>query len=75
MSLNFLGFNPMKALVYSAVINGIVATPLLILIYLIGRNRKIMGNHASGFLSQGLILLTIAGMATAFLSMLLTLKI
>jgi Mn2+/Fe2+ NRAMP family transporter len=41
--LNLLGINPISALVYSAVINGIVAVPLLVLILLLANNRSIMG--------------------------------
>ncbi|HEX3322534.1 MAG TPA: Nramp family divalent metal transporter [Terriglobales bacterium] len=43
MSLNFFGINPMKALVWSSIVQG-VSTPLLMfLIMLITNNRKIMG--------------------------------
>ena len=35
MLLNFVGINPISALVYTAIINGIVAVPLLVLILLV----------------------------------------
>ena len=38
-AMNFVGINPIKALYYTAVINGLVAPPLLWLIMLIGNNR------------------------------------
>src|SRR5262249_50382109 len=41
--LNFLGIDPIKALVYTAVINGVVAVPLIFLIALVARNKRIMG--------------------------------
>jgi Mn2+/Fe2+ NRAMP family transporter len=43
LSLNFTGINPIKALVWSAIINGITAAPLMCFIMLIASNRKLMG--------------------------------
>jgi len=43
VALNFLGFNPMKALVWSGVVQGFSTPPLLLLIMLMTNNRKIMG--------------------------------
>ena len=49
MGLNFLGFNPMKALVYSGIVQGFSTPPLLLLIMLITNNRRIMGNRVNTF--------------------------
>jgi NRAMP (natural resistance-associated macrophage protein)-like metal ion transporter len=43
LGMNFLGIDPIKALIYSAVANGIVAPVVLVLIVLIGSNKRIMG--------------------------------
>jgi len=43
LGINFIGLNPIKALIYSAVANGIVAPMVLIPIVLISSNRKVMG--------------------------------
>lgn len=43
LAINFIGLNPMKVLIYSAVANGIVAPLVLIPIVLLSANRKIMG--------------------------------
>jgi NRAMP (natural resistance-associated macrophage protein)-like metal ion transporter len=43
MCLNFLGLNPMKALVWSSVVQGLSTPLLMLLIMLITTNRKIMG--------------------------------
>lgn len=43
LGINFLGIDPIKALIYSAVINGLVAPPILALIVLLSSNRQIMG--------------------------------
>lgn len=41
--LNFVGIDPIKALIYSAVANGIIAPVILTLIVRISSNKKIMG--------------------------------
>lgn len=41
--MNFVGLDAIKALVYSAVINGVVAPLVLVLIVLLSSNKKIMG--------------------------------
>ena len=47
-AMNFVGINPIKVLYYSAVVNGLVAPPLLWLIMLIGNNPKIMKDKLNG---------------------------
>jgi len=44
LGINFLGIDPIKALIYSAVANGIVAPLVLALIVIISSNKKIMGD-------------------------------
>ena len=58
LSMNFVGINPMKALVYSAVLNGVAAVPLLYLIARINGNAAILGKHRGGPLSQIFVWLT-----------------
>lgn len=41
--LNFIGIDPIKALIYSAIANGIVAPVILVFIVKISSNKKIMG--------------------------------
>jgi len=43
LGINFVGIDPIKALIYSAIANGIVAPVVLALIVLISSNRRIMG--------------------------------
>ncbi len=43
--INFLNIDPIKALIYSAVANGLVAPIILVLIVLISSDRKVMGNR------------------------------
>jgi Mn2+/Fe2+ NRAMP family transporter len=41
--INFVGLDPIKALFWSAVINGVVAVPLMIMIMLMAMRREVMG--------------------------------
>lgn len=51
VAMNFLAINPMKALYWSAVANGLLAPPLMVVTMLIARNRAVMGKLAiSGWL-------------------------
>lgn len=68
LGINFIGLNPMKALIYSAIANGIVAPMVLIPIVLISSNRKVMGKWVNkklttiiGWIVVGIM--TIAGIA------------
>lgn len=71
--INFVGIDPVKALVFAAVFNGVVAVPLIFLISKIASNEKIMGQYKSGKLSKIFVGLTFAGMAAAAIAMFLTL--
>ena len=48
VAINFLGFNPMQALVWAGVVQGFATPPLLLLIMVITNNRVIMGNKVNG---------------------------
>jgi NRAMP (natural resistance-associated macrophage protein)-like metal ion transporter len=48
MMINFVGVNPIKALFLTAVINGFLAPPLLVLIMLVTNNKKVMGKRVNG---------------------------
>lgn len=48
MLLNFLGVNPISALFWTAVMNGVLAPPLLVLLMLVANNPKIMGERVNG---------------------------
>jgi len=62
--LNFIHLDPIRALFISAVINGVVAPPLLLLIVLLGADAAVMKRYVSGKLS-----LTLTGIATAFMTL------
>jgi len=69
LAINFLGIDPIKALVFSAVFNGIAAVPLLFLIAKIGNNKNIMGQHKNSFVSNVFVRLTFVVMFTAAMIM------
>ncbi len=48
MALHVVGTNPIRMLFLSAVVNGVLAPPLLVLVMLVGNNRDIMGEHTNG---------------------------
>jgi Mn2+/Fe2+ NRAMP family transporter len=71
LGLNFIGLDPIKALIYSAVANGVVAPVVLVLIVIISSNKKIMGewvNRKSITMIGWLItaLMAVAGVAAIY---------
>jgi NRAMP (natural resistance-associated macrophage protein)-like metal ion transporter len=74
VALNFLGFNPMKALVWSGVVQGFSTPPLLLLIMLMTNNRRIMGERVNslgtnvlGWTTTAAIFLASAGLIATWL--------
>lgn len=68
MIISLSGFDPIKALIFSAVVNGVIAPVILILIVLLAANKKVMGEHVIGKPSQfigwvTIILMLVAGIA------------
>jgi NRAMP (natural resistance-associated macrophage protein)-like metal ion transporter len=48
MLINFAGINPMSALFWTAIINGLISPPLLVIIMLVANNKKVMGDKVNG---------------------------
>jgi NRAMP (natural resistance-associated macrophage protein)-like metal ion transporter len=48
MLINFAGINPMSALFWTAIINGLVSPPLLVIIMLVSNNKLVMGDKVNG---------------------------
>ena len=63
LGLNFTGVNPIHALVFAAVFNGIAAVPLIWFIDRIATDRRVMGDARSGWLSRTTLVITFIGMA------------
>ncbi|HUC87210.1 MAG TPA: divalent metal cation transporter [Candidatus Saccharimonadales bacterium] len=72
--INFVGIDPVKALIFTAVFNGVAAVPLIFMIARIARSKKIMGEYRSGKLSQTIVAITFVFMLAAAVTMFATLK-
>lgn len=65
LGINFVHIDPMKALVWTAVANGIAAVPLLLVIAIISSSPKIMGEYVASRRSKILVWLTFIIMGLA----------
>ena len=65
LAINFLGIDPIKALIYSAFANGLVAPVILALIVLISSNKKIMGRWTNKRSTTAIGWLAVTVMTTA----------
>jgi NRAMP (natural resistance-associated macrophage protein)-like metal ion transporter len=72
MLINFIGINPIKALFWTAVINGLLAPPLLVVIMLVANNKKVMGNKVNGVWTNVLGWTTAVVMFAAAIALILT---
>ena len=69
--MNFVGIDPIKALIYSAILNGLISPIILALIVLMSSDAKIMGEHQNHPLVTFLgwiitFLMVLAGLAAIF---------
>jgi NRAMP (natural resistance-associated macrophage protein)-like metal ion transporter len=72
VALNFLGFNPMKALVWSGIVQGFSTPPLLLLILLMTNNRAIMGDRVNSRWTNMLGWITVAAIFSASIGLVAT---
>jgi len=70
--LNFVGLDPIKALVLTAVFNGIVAVPLIFLIARVSSRKTVMGKYVSGVWSRIGLWVAFAVMASAAVALLIS---
>jgi NRAMP (natural resistance-associated macrophage protein)-like metal ion transporter len=73
--LNFVGIDPIKALVFTAVFNGIAAVPLLFLIAKINASPEILGEQRGGGLSRSFVWITFGVMGLSAVALLYTLVV
>ena len=71
-SLNFTPLDPIKALFWSAVINGVAAVPIMVMIMLMASRDKVMGQFALRLLLKAFGWLATAAMAVAATGMFAT---
>jgi NRAMP (natural resistance-associated macrophage protein)-like metal ion transporter len=72
MAINFLGINAITALVLSAVLNGIIAVPLVFLVMIVCNDRAAMGARTNGRLLNVVGWLTVIVMGVAVLGLIAT---
>jgi len=72
VAIDLIGINPISALFWTAVINGVVAPPLLVLVMLIANNKKVMGKRTNGSFTNVVGWLAAAVMFAAAVGMLVT---
>ena len=65
VALNFFGVNPVKALLYAAVLQGLLAPVLLVLLTLVAHDRTVMGPHRNGWFDTTFGFLAAGVMAAA----------
>jgi Mn2+/Fe2+ NRAMP family transporter len=72
LALNYLGLNAVKMLFWSAVINGLLAPPLILLVILLTSSHKVMGKHVNSRVLGILGWATFVVMTAAAAGMLIT---
>ena len=70
--IDFAGINPISALFWTAVINGVVAPPLLVVVMLVANNKKVMGKRTNGVFTNIFGWLATAVMFAAAIAMFAT---
>ena len=74
LSLEYIGISPIQALIYSAILYGLTAPVLIAIILHISNNKKVMGEHTNGKLSNilgfaTLIIMTVAAVILVYLQL------
>jgi NRAMP (natural resistance-associated macrophage protein)-like metal ion transporter len=72
MQMNFMGINPITALFWTAVINGVLAPVLLVFVMLMANDRRIMGDRTNGLGANLLGWTTVAVLVAGVVTMVLT---
>jgi len=74
LALNYMGLSPIKALIYSAILYGLTAPVLIVIILHISNNKKIMGKQTNGKMSNilgfaALILMSAAAVVLVYMQL------
>jgi len=69
VALDFIGVNPVKALYWTAVINGLLAPFLLVAILIVAANKKLMQGQPSSYLGWSVVAFTTIAMFVAGVGM------
>jgi NRAMP (natural resistance-associated macrophage protein)-like metal ion transporter len=71
-ALSLLSVNPIKLLVFVAVINGLITAPLLLIVLIVANNRRLMGDYVNGHAANILGWFTCALMVVASIALFAT---
>ena len=74
LALNYAGFNAIAMLFWSAVLNGVLAPPLIVIVLLLTSSRRIMGGRLNPLWLKTLGWITVAVMTAAGIAMFATWK-
>ena len=72
LGMNFLGINPITALVYAAVINGVVSVPIIFVVMKLSNDKEILKENTNGRLTNIIGWATFVIMAIATIIMFTT---
>ena len=70
MVIDYVGVNAIRMLFWAAVVNGVLAPPLIAIILHVSNNRAVMGGHTNGRLLNVLGIATLVVMSAAAIAML-----
>jgi Mn2+/Fe2+ NRAMP family transporter len=70
VAMDYAGLNAIKMLFWSAVLNGVLAPPLIVIILIVCNNKRAMGQHVNGKLLNALGVIAALVMTLAALAML-----
>lgn len=59
LALDLGGLDPIRGLYYAAILNGVTAPPLILVMLLLARSRRTLGDRRSGWLSTTVVVATI----------------
>ncbi len=72
LGMNFLGINPITALVYASVINGVVSVPIIFVVMKLSNDKEILKENTNGRLTNIIGWITFVIMAVATIIMFIT---
>ncbi|WP_345951224.1 Nramp family divalent metal transporter [Mucilaginibacter sp. PAMB04274] len=69
LSMNYLGINPVQALIYTAILYGITSPVIIAIVLHLANNKKIMGDYTNSRLSNtlGIITFVLMSLSAAYL--------
>jgi Mn2+/Fe2+ NRAMP family transporter len=68
--MQFIGVSAVRALIYTAILYGLISPPLIAVLLHMANNKKIMGKHTNGWFSNLLGVLTLLLMTGAVVGLL-----